>query len=83
VVGVSARATGQFKVQAKTKQRWAKTIAVGQPINNWLKFFQISNQFKHAKYEKGTSGTPKISKLCILEDNFKVNKFPFGNKFKL
>jgi hypothetical protein len=45
--------------------------------------FQITNQFKCAKYENGTSGTPQMSKLCMLEEKFKRNNFTFCKKFKL
>jgi hypothetical protein len=49
---------------------------------NYSKDFQISNQFKFAKYENGTYVTQKISNLCMLEDKFKRNNFPSGKKFK-
>jgi hypothetical protein len=42
------------------------------------KFFQSSNQFKLAKYANDTSGTPKVSKLCILEDKFKRTTLLLG-----
>jgi hypothetical protein len=66
-------------------RRWACTLQVGQArlnLFNYSKDFQISNQFNHAKYEKGTFGTPKIFKLCMLEDKFERKNFPFGKKFK-
>jgi hypothetical protein len=49
---------------------------------NYSKDFQKSNQFKLTKYENGTFITPKISKLCMPEDNFKRNNFSCGKEFK-
>jgi hypothetical protein len=72
-------------LQARPNQRWAYTLQVGRArlnLFNYSKDFQISNQFNHAKYENGTSETPKISKLCMLEVKFKRTNFPFGKKFK-
>jgi hypothetical protein len=49
------------------------TVQVG-----WTKwFFQYSNNFQIVKYEMGTSGLLKISKLVMMADNFKWNNFPF------
>jgi hypothetical protein len=48
------------------------------PFCNYSKIFQLSNRFKFANYEKGTSRVPKISKLAMGVDTFKWDKFPFS-----
>jgi hypothetical protein len=35
------------------------------------------------KYKSCTSYNPKISKLCMLEDKFKRDNFPFGKEFNV
>jgi hypothetical protein len=77
---------------AVTLARWAlggdKTEVGRAQLTNTTKFpiihyfLQSTNQFKFLKCEKGNSILPKFSKLFIVEDKFKRNIFPFGNKFK-
>jgi hypothetical protein len=55
------------------------------PMNllfNISSFSNYSHWSQLVKYEKVTSRTPKIFKLCMLEDGLKRNKFPFGKKSK-
>jgi hypothetical protein len=64
---------------------WAVLFIEAGPMNllfNISSFSNYSHWSQLVKYEKVTSRTPKISKLCMLEDGLKRNKFPFGKKSK-
>jgi hypothetical protein len=64
---------------------WAALFLWVGPFNSSFSivmFIQLFKPNKFAKYETGTSGAQKISKLCVAEDKFKRNSFPFGKKSK-
>jgi hypothetical protein len=62
-----------------------RTTKLGQPDLSLLplftRFSNYSNQIKLAKYEKGTSRTPKISKHCMVTDYFLMDNIHFWSNF--
>jgi hypothetical protein len=55
----------------------------GNMFSNIHRIFQISNQLKIVKYEKGTSRTPKFSKLRMVIDYFQMDNFHFWPNFQI
>jgi hypothetical protein len=66
----------QSRVASRRFQmEWAGSITL---FFYFLRFSNYSYAFQLVKYEKGSSKAPKNSKLCMLQDEFERNKFPFG-----